>query len=174
MRKSIYLIIISILFTLSGYSQSVTKEETAAIQRSLYNFFIAHLDGSTQAIRNREKSPSEAFLCLLTIDSVGKINGVHFLGEAKYEDSAYQIFSKMQPSDFNDWKVEKCKGKTLVMPILILSRNSNASLFKDSGISAFLKAAEMGNLIIVRGFDIGWGSVRELPSSVAPVKKKNL
>jgi hypothetical protein len=76
----------------------------------------------------------------------------------------------MRATDFKNWKVEKCKGKTIVIPILILSRiKSHYELLKEAGLDAY-NSGVMGNLIISRGVDFSWPySIKETPPGTIKV-----
>jgi len=100
-------------------------------------------------------APSEAFLCLLDIDSSGKISDVHLLADERNKDSAFAIFSRMRPSDFGDWQVKKCQGKTILIPITVIALGKPKYVKDLDGLNAF-KPGETKNLIIIRPLSLGW------------------
>jgi hypothetical protein len=171
MYKAIFNILFTCLFfCFTGNAQSLTSKQASDLQNTLHGFFDKNIPRDEKNPLLKVDPPSEAFLCLLSIDSIGRVDGVHFLGENRFKDCAYSIFSTMRATDFKNWKVEKCKGKTIVIPILILSRiKSHYELLKEAGLDAY-KSGEMGNLIISRGVDFSWPySIKETPPGTIKV-----
>lgn len=170
----LYIFIIAVGFCSCAYSQSITAKESGALQGALSEFFNRNIPNNEMFPRSKIGAPLEAFICLLKIDSAGKIVHVNFLANDKFKDSAYSIFSKMKPSDFKNWQVEKCKTKTIAIPIFMLSNGGGHKYINEASGLAGFKPGETESLIIVRGIDFSWPRIIEEspPNKTVPVEPK--
>jgi hypothetical protein len=62
----------------------------------------------------------EFIICLLDIDTTGTVSNIHLLADDKNKDSTYSYLSRMTGNAFKNWKFEKCKNKTIAIPLLSL------------------------------------------------------
>ena len=91
---------------------------------------------------------------MLTTDSSGKVIAVNLLADEKNRDSAFAIFSKLEPKHFKDWQSKTCGGKTIIVPISLWTKRGLPKYVND--LMAALKPAEGNNFVIVRGVAVGW------------------
>jgi hypothetical protein len=109
LRKLLF--IPGLFLLLMTHAQSLNKKQLSQLQGIIVDF----LDKDENANKDR---PSEFMLCLLEIDSIGAVAQIHLLADEKNKDSAYGILSRLTPDVFHNWKVEKCKNKTIIIPII--------------------------------------------------------
>lgn len=121
MRINQWVFIICTLICLPAKSQ--VAQEVQQLENIVRNYFDKSRDVfELEAIGNLS-GPSEAFFITLEIDSAGGVDAIHLFSENN-KDSAYVIFINLKASDFNSWKGEKYKGKTILIPVVVLNRTN--------------------------------------------------
>ena len=151
LQANFFILSFSIAFCCN--SQSLCVKQTGQLQRVIHYFFYD--SDVTKSCKDR-KGASEAFLCFLTIDSVGRVGGIHFLADEQNRDSAYIVLSKMKPADFKDWKSEDCKGKTIMIPIILIGSEDKPKYVSDLFEFRAFARGEHKNLIMLSGLDLYW------------------
>src|SRR5687768_12187257 len=113
MKTKLLLLMTLVFLAGSLPGQSLSKKDLSQLQLIFYDFLTGQDLPELNDIRK-----SELFVCLLDLDSGGKVNAIHLLSDEKSIDTAYLILHRLTPADFKAWRSEKCKGKTLIIPIL--------------------------------------------------------
>ena len=109
----------------SASAQSLDKKELESLQIIIMNFLQSQ-DNNTQGQRK-----SEFIYCLMDVDSIGKINGVHLLSDNSNIDSTYSYLNRLTPTIFQNWEAKSCKRKMIIIPIISLSQSNLPSYVGD-------------------------------------------
>jgi hypothetical protein len=118
--------LIALLFvSFSAFAQSLNSKELHYLQSTIGIYLINHekMDG--------HKRPSEFIICLLSIDTAGKVNNIILLADDKNKDSTYFYLSLMKPDAFKDWRGINCKGKTIMMPVVSTGQGYSPEYIND-------------------------------------------
>jgi hypothetical protein len=154
MRK--YLILIC-CFSLSFISnaQSLSEKEKASLTKIINDF----IDASDWEHISPEIAfgggPSSAFVCLLSLDSLGYVGSVTLLSDNKNQDSIFSILSRLKRATFGLWYAPGCKNKTIAVPIAYAQPRGNPTYVRDFIENGF-KEGEYGNLIVIPRIVFGW------------------
>jgi len=126
----------------SGHTQNGSGKELTQLQTIIFDF-LSSRDSNTNTER-----PSEFILCLLNIDSSGRVSDIHLLADDKNKDSAYNILSRMEPAAFKSWKEEKHKGKTIIIPVMILGPGDSPAYIEALKQSKSIKISGTSKIIM--------------------------
>ena len=150
MNKNIVcLLLFALLFSSCSIGQQLTSKESGSLQRILYTYF----KGPTW---EEKPGSDEAFLCLVRIDNTGKAVAVRFLSGKLNAGPAFDIFNKMSLHSFEQWQSEKCKNKTIIIPIALVTKNKTLNnVYEEAGIDHF-NPGETKDIVIIRGVDFSW------------------
>lgn len=97
--------------SLSGQSQSLTKTDI----RNIHTTISLFLD--KQEMPDAKERNMEYILCMLDIDTSGRVANINLLSDNKNKDSTFYYLSRMSPTDFGKWTWKKCKGKTIMVGV---------------------------------------------------------
>jgi hypothetical protein len=149
MSKKVFFSLICLFHFLTAFTQSLDKNEIYHLQALIINF-LSDQDNMPNA---KTKRSSEFMVCLLQLDSSGKIYNIYIFSDDKNKDSTYSYLSRMTPIIFNGWKSEKCKGKTLLMPVVSIAHGKSPAYMKNLIDERYVKPigviSETNKLIIV-------------------------
>jgi len=112
-------LIFFMLFLYESFSQSLTKKDLRFVYSTI-EIFISGQENDNEKTWERN---SEFIFCFLKIDSAGTINDVSLFSNDKNHDSTFFYLSRIKPDLFNKWIGEKCKNKTIMIPIYSYSRD---------------------------------------------------
>jgi hypothetical protein len=153
MKRNTLILAFCLLSVRPCFAQCMTAKEANQLEGVIHNFFDSP-DWEKRIAHNKPGARSEAFICLLSIDSNGKVTAVNLLADEKNRDSAFAIFSKLEPKHFKDWQAKSCKNKTVIVPIALLTSSEKPKYVKD--LMSALRSAEGKNYIITRECAFGW------------------
>src|SRR5688572_30333861 len=74
--------------------------------------------------------PAEIMVCILDIDSVGKVNAIHLFADEKNRDSTYNYLSRMNPNLFSGLTYLNCKNKSIMFTILSSGQGKSPLYFE--------------------------------------------
>lgn len=140
-----------LLFSSCGFAQTMSLNESVKLQNIVYHYF----DNSPLQSYVKAGSASETFLLLLSTNNNGEIDSISFLSDTNNKDSGFVVISRLKADIFKTWQSKKCKNKTIMIPITILSQSNNPSYVRNIATSKFFKLSESGNLIVLEGFTFG-------------------
>ena len=144
-----------VLLCYSGIAQCMSTKEKAELERIVY-YFCQNQQIERKIDQGIFKKSSEIIFCLLELDSLGKVSNIRLIGDENNKDSAFAILSRIKVSDFKNWKVENCKQKTVMIPIISLSPTEKPQYVEHFVKPDIFKPGEYGNLIILRKMTFGW------------------
>jgi|GEM_PF-3967200 len=155
MNKKVFFSLICIFHFISAYTQSLSNNEIYLLQAIISNF-VAEKDNRPNAKTERS---SELMFCLLQVDSTGRINSIDIFADDKNKDSTYSYLSRMSPLVLKDWKSEKCKGKTLLMPVVSISYGKIPDYMNNLIDERFIKPlavmGEINKLVVITPLQYG-------------------
>ena len=115
MRHS--LAIFTLFLSIVANAQSLTEKELKTIHARI-EINIA----TSEALYPSEiRRPSEYIICMLEVDSMGKIATIHLFADEENKGKTYLILSKMTPELFAKYTFPNAKGKTISLPIVSMS-----------------------------------------------------
>lgn len=117
MKKVFFLLLLTVSIIANLKAQSLTKADILALNEIIGNFLF----DAEEANENYTNCKSEFFTCVIDLDSNSRVKSVIILHDGKNIDSAFAILSRLRPANFKNWNCVKCKNKTIIMPILVIS-----------------------------------------------------
>lgn len=156
----IFLLYIFFFYNSVSYSQCITKSESSQIDHIILDYFD---DNGNDWINrnNRINPPSEAFLLVLNVDSIGKIRNIYLLSDENNKDSAYSKLKNLTVKHFEQWQSKCFRNKLILLPIVLISENdippmhSKTSYVYDFLLS-FTQEIERNNTLIKRVLTLDW------------------
>lgn len=100
--------------------------------------------------------PSSLFICILHLDSIGKVGRVQLLSDHQYKDSIYAIFSRLNPAVFKTWQSAENGNKTIVIPFAYASPKGKPAFVRDFAEHAIAPGV-FNNTIVLPTQVFGWG-----------------
>jgi hypothetical protein len=154
MTKAPGVLLIALLFFVQSNGQTVTINESSKIQGSLFDFFTKGFDGNTVKPADAKV---EGFLCIIKVSEQGTIEKVNFLADEKYKGPGYFRFTKMTPKDFENWKCEKCKSITILIPVFVVLNGLQyiEETRQAAGLEGF-KPGQSDRFVIIRDVNVSW------------------
>ena len=145
MRLFFSLILIS-CFSVLGKAQSLNEKELKSLRLT-----IGTNIANSEALYPSGFRPSEYIVCLLEVDSLGKIASIHLLADEAGKGKTYLILSKMTPILFEKNSFPNARKKTISFPIASISPENKPSyiseLFSKDKWKQTSILGEMGNLV---------------------------
>ena len=149
MLKIISSALICVICFLETNAQSLDQKEIYHLQATIINFLYAQ-DNIPNA---NTKRSSEFIVCLLQIDSIGKIKSIQLFADNGNKDSVFIYLNRITTSVFKDWKSERCKGKTILMPIVAISHGKSPDYMNNLIDKRYIKPiaviSETDKLIVI-------------------------
>ena len=101
---------------MQGFTQSLDSTELRRLQSTIQVKLVDNEGNYSHGTR-----PSELIFVVLKVNSVGKVESIHILGDEKNRGTSYIILSKSTPDIFSRFTFNKCKGKTISIPVISIS-----------------------------------------------------
>jgi hypothetical protein len=103
------------LTRLVGIAQSLDQKELGLLYSSI-GIYLTEQEFPAQ------QPTSEYIVCFLDVDSSGSINNMHLLADEKNHGFVYNCLQRMPITAFQKYKLEKCTGRTIMLPLLTIGK----------------------------------------------------
>lgn len=131
----------------SAFSQSLNSKELGA----LYDCVGMYLHYQEKS--DERKGASEYVVCFLDVDSSGRIANINLLADPQNRDSVYSYLSRLSTTAFAKFKADKCKGKTIMLPVVVVGNIKSPAYIERLNGSHPVKRVQIesdnGNIILV-------------------------